>query len=130
VLAAIARETNHLGLISTASSLHHHPYFVARSIASLHHVSKGRAGWNIVTSQDDQTLEALGMPAGIKLDRPTRYEKATEFVEIVTGLWDSLPREAIVADRERDVYIDTALTHPIDYHGEYFTSSGVLQLTG
>jgi len=129
-LAAIAMHTKHLGLISTAASLHGHPYFVARSIASLHHVSKGRAGWNIVTSQEDQTLEALGKPAGVKLDRDERYEKAAEFVEIVTGLWDSLPKSAITADKDNDVYIDPALTHPIDFRGKHFRSEGVLQLTG
>lgn len=130
LLAAIAQQTQHLGLISTAATLHIHPYYVARSIASLHHVSKGRAGWNIVTSQDTLTLEALGVPVDHKLDRPTRYEKATESVEIVTRLWDSLPREAIVADKANDVYIDTALTHPVDFEGDYYRSSGVLQLTG
>jgi FMN-dependent oxidoreductase (nitrilotriacetate monooxygenase family) len=130
LLAAIAMETKHLGLISTASSIHGDPYLVARSIASLHQVSKGRAGWNIVTSQDDETLYALGKPLDSKLDRETRYEKATEFVEIVTGLWDSLPDEAITANKEHDIYIDPALTHPIDAHGKYYSSSGVLQMRG
>jgi len=130
LLSAIARETTHLGLISTASSLYGHPYFVARSIASLHHVSKGRAGWNIVTSQDDETLEALGLPAGSQLDRDTRYERAAEFVEIVTGLWDSLPTSAITADRENDIYIDPSLAHPVDAQGKHFSSHGVMQMTG
>jgi FMN-dependent oxidoreductase (nitrilotriacetate monooxygenase family) len=130
LLAAIAMHTEHLGLISTAPALHGHPYFVARAIASLQHISKGRAGWNVVTSQDDQTLEAFGMPAGIKLDRDERYKKASEFVEIVTGLWDSLPKEAITGDKENDIYIDPKLTHPIDFHGDYYSSEGVLQLTG
>lgn len=130
LLAAIARETKHLGLISTASAIHGDPYFVARSIATLNHVSNGRAGWNIVTSQDDETHEALGKPVDAKLDRETRYEKATEFVEIVTGLWDSLPREAIVADRDSDVYIDPSRTRPIDVQGTHYRSQGVLQMSG
>ncbi|MFM2384350.1 MAG: hypothetical protein RL166_224 [Actinomycetota bacterium] len=129
-LSAIAMHTKHLGLICTAQSLQGHPYLVARSIASLHHASKGRAGWNIVTSQDEYMLKALGLPPEDKLDREQRYAKASEFVEIVTGLWDSLPKEAIVADKENDVYIDPALTHPIDYEGDYYKSQGVLQLTG
>lgn len=130
LLAAIAMHTDHLGLISTSPALHGHPYFVARSIASLHHISKGRAGWNVVTSQDDQTLEALGMPVGVKLDREERYRKASEFVEIVTGLWDSLPQDAVTANKEKDVYIDPTRSHPINFTGEYFSSSGVMQLTG
>jgi len=130
LLAAIARETEHLGLISTAPSIHGHPYFVARSIATLNHVSKGRAGWNIVTSQDDETHEALGLPVDSKLDREERYEKATEFVEIVMALWDSLPQEAITGDKDNDVYIDMARTKPVDFRGKHYSSSGVLQLTG
>lgn len=130
LLSAISRETKHLGLISTASSLHGHPYVVARMIASLQQISKGRAGWNIVTSQDDEALNALGLPLDGKLDRATRYERAAEFVEIVTALWDSLPREAIIADKENDIYIDTALTNKVDFRGKHYRASGVLQLQG
>lgn len=129
LLAAIARETNHLGLISTQMTQIGYPYLVARSIATLQHVSKGRAGWNIVTSQDDAAFLAMGLPIE-RLDRTERYEKASEFVEIVLAHWDSLPREAIVADKEGDIYIDKALTHPVKFEGKYLKSEGVLQLTG
>lgn len=129
LLSAIARETKHLGLIATGMTQLGYPYHVARTIASLQQVSKGRAGWNIVTSQSDESFYALGLPVE-RLDRTARYEKAAEFVEIVTGLWDSLPREAIVGDKAGDVFIDKSLTHPVDYNGKYFSSSGVLQLTG
>ena len=129
LLAAIARETNHLGLISTQMTQIGYPYLVARSIATLQHVSKGRAGWNIVTSQDDEPFLAMGLPIE-RLDRTERYQKASEFVEIVLALWDSLPREAIVADKQGDVYIDKALTRPVKYDGKYLKAEGVLQLTG
>jgi len=129
LLSAIARETTHLGLISTGMTQLGYPYHVARSIATLNHVSKGRAGWNIVTSQDNEAFNALGLPINV-LDRPDRYEKASEFVDIVLAYWDSLPREAIVADRDNDVYIDKSLTKPLDFHGKYFNAEGVLQLTG
>lgn len=129
LLSAISQHTSHLGLISTAMSLFNHPYMVARSIASLQHISKGRAGWNVVTSQDAQAFQAVGLPVE-PLDRESRYAKASEFVEIVLAHWDSLPREAIIADKENDVYIDPSLTRPVDYEGTYFKSSGVLQLTG
>jgi FMN-dependent oxidoreductase (nitrilotriacetate monooxygenase family) len=130
LLAAIARETNHLGLIATASSLTGHPYNVARMIATLQQVSKGRAGWNIVTSQENEALQALGVPLAEKLDRATRYERATEFVEIVAAYWDSLPKEAIVADKENDVYIDQSLARHVDYDGKHFQTSGIMQLQG
>lgn len=129
LLSAIAMKTQHLGLISTAVSLFGYPYQVARQIATLQQVSKGRAGWNVVTSQDLETFQAFGLPVDV-LDRPTRYEKAGEFVEVVKAHWDSLPREAITADRERDMYIDHSLTKPVDYEGKYFKSQGVMQLSG
>lgn len=129
LLAAIARETKHLGLIATGMTQLGYPHHVARAMASLQQISKGRAGWNIVTSQDDEAFYALGLPVE-RLERTERYEKAAEFVEIVTGLWDSLPREAIVADRNDDVYIDKTLTRPVDYNGKYHSSRGVMQLSG
>ena len=83
-----------------------------------------------MTSQEDQALQALGLPIDQKFDRATRYERAAEFVEIVTAFWDSFPREAITADKENDVYIDTSMTRGVDYQGKHFSSSGILQLPG
>ena len=126
---AIARDTERIGLISTIPALYGHPFLVARAIASLDHASKGRAAWNIITSQNPPTLDALGA-GSVQLDHDTRYRKAEEFVGIVTSLWDSLPHEAIVDDREHDLYIDESLTKPISYRGEFFASEGVLPLPG
>lgn len=128
-LAAIARETKYLGLICTGMTQTGYPYHTARAIASLQHISKGRAGWNIVTSQREETFLALGLPIE-PLEREERYQRATEFVEIVLAHWDSLPQEAIVADRENHMFIDKRLTRPVDYEGKYLKSSGVLQVTG
>jgi FMN-dependent oxidoreductase (nitrilotriacetate monooxygenase family) len=128
LLSAIARETRRIGLISTVQAIYGHPFSVARSIASLDHVSKGRAAWNIITSQNHPTLDALGRDA--TLDPDSRYRKADEFVEIVTGLWDSLPQSAIVDDHEHDLYIDLAKTAPVDFEGEFYSSRAVLPLPG
>lgn len=128
LLAAIARETNHIGLVSTVHAIYGHPFSVARSIASLDHVSKGRAAWNIITSQNHPTLEALGRDR--TLDHDTRYRKADEFVEIVTGLWESLPQSAIVDDHKHDLYIDLTKTTPVHFEGEFYSSNAVLPLPG
>ena len=128
LLAAIARDTERIGLVSTVHAIYGHPFAVARTIASLDHVSHGRAAWNIITSQNPPTLEALGLQD--TLDPDTRYGKAQEFVEIVTGLWDSLPRSAIVHDSEHDVYIDESKTVPVDYEGQHYRSRAVLPLPG
>ena len=127
LLAAIARDTDRIGLVSTVHAIYGHPFAVARTIASLDHVSHGRAAWNIITSQNPPTLEALGLQDA--LDNDTRYG-TQEFVEIVTGLWDSLPRSAIVDDPAHDIYIDESRTLPVDYQGEYYQTRAVLPLPG
>ncbi|MEF2977259.1 NtaA/DmoA family FMN-dependent monooxygenase [Subtercola sp. YIM 133946] len=128
LLAALARETSHIGLLSTNPAIHGNPFLLARQIASLDHVSKGRAGWNIITSQESNTLQALGKDA--VLDSETRYRAADEFVSIVDGFWKSLPPEAFVGDAEAEVYIDESLTRPVDIQGEFFSGAGVLPLVG
>lgn len=128
LLAAVARDTERIGLVTTVHGIYGNPFSLARTIASLDHVSKGRAAWNIITSQNPPTLEALGLEE--TLDHDTRYRKAEEFVEVVTGLWDSLPQSAIVDDKEHDLYIDQSLTRPVDHKGEFYRTKAVLPLPG
>ncbi|GGF22146.1 NtaA/DmoA family FMN-dependent monooxygenase [Subtercola lobariae] len=128
LLAALARETSHIGLLSTNPAIHGNPFLLARQISSLDHVSKGRAGWNIITSQESNTLQALGKDQ--VLDSETRYRAADEFVSIVDAFWRSLPPEAVVGDAEAEVYIDESLTRPVDIQGEFFRGAGVLPLVG
>jgi alkanesulfonate monooxygenase SsuD/methylene tetrahydromethanopterin reductase-like flavin-dependent oxidoreductase (luciferase family) len=115
LLAALATHTHHIGLVSTVPALYANPATVAREIASLDHVSKGRAAWNIITSQHDHTLRMFGLDSD--LPQSAKYDKAGEFVTIVTQLWESLPPEAIVADAARSAYIDQDLLRPIDFQG-------------
>jgi FMN-dependent oxidoreductase (nitrilotriacetate monooxygenase family) len=124
LLATIAGHTERIGLISTVHAIYGHPFNVARTMASLDQVSHGRAAWNIITSQNPPTLEALGLEES--LDDDTRYRKAGEFVEIVTSLWDSFPQSAIANDKGRDVYVDRAKTQAVDVKGEFYTSKAVL----
>jgi FMN-dependent oxidoreductase (nitrilotriacetate monooxygenase family) len=128
LLATIAGQTERIGLVSTIHAIYGHPFQVARQVASLDQVSHGRAAWNIITSQNPATLEALGLEQAI--DPDTRYRKADEFVEIVTSLWESFPQSAIVNDKEHDVYVDTSKTIPVDVKGEFFTSKAVLPVPG
>lgn len=129
VLAAtIAGQTERIGLVSTVHAIYGHPFNVARSIASLDQVSHGRAAWNIITSQNQPTLDALGLEG--TLDPDTRYRKANEFVEIVTSLWDSFPQSAIADDKERDIYVDASKTVPVDVQGEFYASRAVLPVPG
>ncbi|UVC15872.1 LLM class flavin-dependent oxidoreductase [Mesorhizobium onobrychidis] len=85
LLAALAVQTSHIGLVSTASTSHNEPYGLARTFLSLDHLSGGRAGWNLVTSASH--IEAANFGATGLRPHADRYERAREFAEIVTGLW-------------------------------------------
>ncbi|WP_181782467.1 NtaA/DmoA family FMN-dependent monooxygenase [Pseudonocardia pini] len=128
LLAALARETDHIGLVATNPALQGDPFTRARAIATLDHVSKGRAAWNIVTSQEEVTRRALGFTE--RLDDETRYRRAEEFVSAVDALWGSLPESAVVADGAADTYVDPARTRPVRIEGEFHRTEGVLPLTG
>jgi FMN-dependent oxidoreductase (nitrilotriacetate monooxygenase family) len=126
LLATLAAHTNNIGLVSTIPALYGNPATLAREIASLDHVSRGRAAWNIITSQGEEVIKIFGIPSA--LSQAAKYDKAEEFVSIVTQLWDSLPQEAFVADKTRGVYVDHAKTRPVDYQGTYYRSAGLLSV--
>jgi len=122
--ASIARETSKIGLLSTASTTFYPPYIVARQIQSLNWISKGRAGWNIVTALDGNANFGLSeMPSPEE-----RYARAKEFTEIVRLLWESFPEEALTFDRESGRFADPGMVKPIDYKGELFSVKGPLNL--
>jgi len=85
LLPAIAARTERIGLVTTASTTYNEPFHIARKFATLDLISHGRAGWNIVTSWSE--AEAKNFNREEHLDYDTRYERAEEFVEVVTGLW-------------------------------------------
>ena len=97
-LSAIAAVTERIGLIGTASTTYLEPYNAARLFASLDHLSRGRAGWNIVSTGAPDAAHNFGLD-----EHPVhadRYARAREFVDVVTDLWDSWEDDALVADPE------------------------------
>lgn len=125
-ISALAAVTERIGFIATASTTYNEPYNLARLFASVDHLSGGRAGWNIVTTGDASAALNFG------LDRhPThadRYERASEFVDVVTKLWDSWEDDALVADRVSGIFADTDKIHPINHIGKYHRVKGPLTL--
>ena len=86
-LAALAMVTERIGLVATATTTYNEPYNIARRFMSIDHISEGRAGWNLVTSQIEDESENFGFDQ--HMAHAERYERAAEFYEVVTGLWDS-----------------------------------------
>ena len=122
--AAIATHTEHIGFVATASTSYNEPYHIARKFASLDHISGGRAGWNIVTSWSDEEARNFGREK--HFDYETRYDRAMEFVEVVTGLWDSFEDDAMRRDKESGIYFDAAKMHILDHKGTHFSVRGPL----
>lgn len=123
-LSAIAAATSRIGLIGTASTTYSEPYNLARLYASLDHLSGGRAGWNIVTTGAAQTAQNFGLA-----EHPThadRYERAAEFLDVVTKLWDSWEDDALVADAASGLFADPDKIHAISHVGKHFRVRGPL----
>ncbi|TLS47582.1 LLM class flavin-dependent oxidoreductase [Streptomyces montanus] len=126
LLSALAAVTEHVGLIATVSTTFNEPFHTARKFASLDHISGGRAGWNIVTSGSVNEAHNFGQDE--HLEHSLRYERAREFLDVATKLWDSWEDDAILLDRERGVYADTDKVREINHRGEYFGVQGPLNV--
>jgi FMN-dependent oxidoreductase (nitrilotriacetate monooxygenase family) len=126
LLPALAVLTERIGLIATASTTYNEPYHVARKFASLDHISKGRAGWNLVTSGNPD--EALNFGRNAHLDHATRYARAREFFDVVTGLWDSFADDAFTMDPASGLFFDPARMHVLDHRGDFLKVKGPLNI--
>jgi FMN-dependent oxidoreductase (nitrilotriacetate monooxygenase family) len=124
VLGVCAAATDRLGLGATYSTTYYPPYHVARAFATLDHLSGGRAAWNVVTSVNDAEARNFGME--IHLGHDERYDRAEEFIEIVSKLWDSWEDDAIIGDRESGNFADPDKVHELHHHGKYFDVRGPL----
>ena len=126
LLPALAMVTDRLGLIATGSTTFDAPYHVARRFASLDHVSSGRAAWNIVTTSNPDS--ALNFGLGEHMEHDERYNRAREFYDVVTGLWDSFADDAFIRDKEEGVFFDPDRMHVLDHKGKYFKVRGPLNI--
>jgi N-acetyl-S-(2-succino)cysteine monooxygenase len=126
-LAALAMVTERIGLVATATTTYNEPYNIARRFMSIDHVSDGRAGWNLVTSQIEDESENFGFDQ--HMAHAERYERAEEFYEVVTGLWDSWEDGGLPRDKASGVYMDRDKVHFLDHVGKHFKVKGPLNIT-
>jgi len=126
ILSALATVTEHIGLVGTVSTSYSEPFTIARQFASLDHISRGRAGWNVVTSP----LEGSAKNFGDKPHptHPERYKIAKEYLEVARGLWDSWEDDAFVRNKETGQFFDPKKLHRLDHIGEYFKVQGPLNI--
>jgi FMN-dependent oxidoreductase (nitrilotriacetate monooxygenase family) len=124
ILSALAAVTRHLGLVATSTTTYNEPYTLARQFASLDQISGGRAGWNLVTSNNEG--DALNYSREEHLAHADRYDRALEFAEVVNGLWDSWDEDAFIRDKESGVFYDPAKMHVLNHKGKHFSVRGPL----
>ena len=126
LLSALAAVTSRIGLVGTLTTSYNDPFNLARRFASLDLISKGRAGWNVVTSGDAGTAGNFSLPEHFDYD--TRYRRAVEFLDVARGLWSSWEDGALVRDRATGQFLDAEKLHRLDHRGEFFSVVGPLNI--
>jgi alkanesulfonate monooxygenase len=90
-------------------------------------LSNGRAGWNVVTTGNENAAANFGLEH--HPEHSQRYERAEEFVEVVQGLWDSWEDDAFIKDRKSGVYFDANKLHTLNHKGKHFSVRGPLNVS-
>ena len=126
LIPIMARATKHVGFCVTFSPTYMHPYYVARHVASLDHVSGGRMALNLITSARRSDAANYGFDELIA--HAERYEIADEFIDVCHGLWSSVERDAVVLDPESGRFADPAKVHYLDHDGPHFKVRGPLNM--
>lgn len=124
VVPAMAAVTQHLGFGVTTSISFEHPYPFARRMSTLDHLTKGRAGWNIVTSYLASGARNLGQHD--QLNHDDRYDLADEYLEVLYKLWEGSWEEgAVIRDKQSGIFTIPEKVHPINHEGKYFKVPGI-----
>ncbi|EFM11542.1 Nitrilotriacetate monooxygenase component A/pristinamycin IIA synthase subunit A [Paenibacillus curdlanolyticus YK9] len=126
LLSALGAATTNIGLAGTVSTTYNEPFHVARKFASLDHLSEGRAAWNVVTSGSDAEARNFNLEKHVQHD--LRYERAEEFVDVVTKLWDSWDDDALLYDKDSARFADKDKVRAIDHKGKFFSVRGPLNV--
>ena len=122
--AALVDATQRIGLVATASTTFTEPYRVARQLSSIDALSRGRAGWNIVTSRVGEENFSMGsLPPAAE-----RYARAEEYLEVVTALWEAWAPDSVIDDRAAGIWADTTKIRRVDHVGRRFSVRGPLNV--
>jgi len=125
MFSAIAARTERIGLVYTASVSDNEPNNLARQLASLDHISGGRAGWNIVTTQGPaaKNMQVPSDEAG-----EAKYRRARAFYDVTAALWDSFEDDALLRDKESGIYVDLDKVHAPRIDNGYYVAEQPLRV--
>jgi FMN-dependent oxidoreductase (nitrilotriacetate monooxygenase family) len=121
---AMGMATSRIGVVATMSTLGYPPFLMARLSSTIDSLTKGRFGWNIVTSAENLAAQNFGLdelPA-----REVRYAMAEEYMDVMGKLFDSWEPGAVLLDRDAGIYADFWKVHPINHVGKYYKVRGPL----
>jgi alkanesulfonate monooxygenase SsuD/methylene tetrahydromethanopterin reductase-like flavin-dependent oxidoreductase (luciferase family) len=135
IAARVAPLTRRIGLVPTATVTHTEPFHVSKAIATLDHVSSGRAGWRAQVSRpfENPLFGRRDTPAWrlADLQRPAdqqaiteAFDEAADVVEVVRRLWDSWEDDAEIREAASGRFIDRDKLHYIDFAGRWFSVRG------
>lgn len=125
LMAALATHTSRIGLIYTASVADNEPTHLARQLLSLDHISRGRAGWNVVTTPGPGSGN-LGIETPD--DAGTKYKRAGAFLDTVNTLLDSFEDDALPRDKARGIYVDLDKVHAPAIDNGYYRARQPLKV--
>ena len=123
-ITAMSRVTSHFGFGLTYASTFMHPFYVARLLNSLDHITNGRIGFNVISSQRCSDYENYGFDELI--DHGERYDRMEEFIAVCKALWSRVDADAFVWDRLNGLVADPAKVRPINLVGRFFKVKGPL----
>ena len=126
LLSFMAAATKKIGVASTFSVSHSHPFYAARLWATLDHLTNGRAGWNVVTSINSNQAANYGEE---RQSTDNRYDRAHEFMEVCQKLWNSWDVDAVKMDYVNGIFADPEKVNRIEHTGKFFKSRGPLNVT-
>ena len=125
-IAMMSRVTSHLGFGLTYASTFMHPFYTARLLNSLDHVTNSRIAFNVITSQRRADYANYGYDELV--DHNERYDRLEEFIDVCRALWSSVDADAFVWDRKSGTVADPRKVRPINHVGKSFKVKGPLSV--
>lgn len=122
VAARLAPRCAGIGLVPTIDTTHTEPFHVSKAVATIDHVSRGRAAWQVGWSTTQQATDAFGRKP--VQDEADAIDEAGDVIDVVGRLWDSWEDDAEIRDSATGRFVDREKLHHVDYEGIRFAVKG------
>jgi FMN-dependent oxidoreductase (nitrilotriacetate monooxygenase family) len=125
-ITAMSRVTKHIGFGLTYATTFMHPFYVARLLNSLDHITNGRIAFNVITSQRKADAQNYGFDE--LMEHSQRYDRMDEFMDVCRALWTSIEPDAFEWDRETGRVANPEKVRAINHVGRFFKVKGPLSV--